>query len=97
MPEQIKKCACGANMVKAEWKNQWVCYRCGQTSPIHSAQTNGDKFRTQIASDEALAEFLSSVVPVLECPRTVWDAVEKGGVTYKDAWFKYLGQPAEEE
>lgn len=31
----MEKCVCGHEMTKAEWKNQWVCHRCGRTKPIN--------------------------------------------------------------
>ena len=30
----MKKCVCGHKMTKHEWKNQWVCHRCGRTKSI---------------------------------------------------------------
>ena len=30
----MKNCICGHEMTKAEWKNQWVCHRCGRTKSI---------------------------------------------------------------
>lgn len=36
--EQHKKCVCGYPMTAAEWKNQWVCHRCGRTKPLHEIQ-----------------------------------------------------------
>lgn len=31
----MKKCVCGHEMTKAEWKNQYVCHRCGRTKLIY--------------------------------------------------------------
>lgn len=30
----MKKCVCGNEMTAHEWKNQWVCHRCGRTKFI---------------------------------------------------------------
>jgi hypothetical protein len=30
----MKKCICGTQMTCHEYKNQWVCHRCGRTRPI---------------------------------------------------------------
>lgn len=52
----MKKCVCGEEMTPAEWKNQWVCHRCGRTKPMRTTVTNADRIR--VMSDEELAEFL---------------------------------------
>lgn len=52
----MKKCVCGEEMTPAEWKNQWVCHRCGRTKPMRTTVTNADRIRSM--SDEELAEFL---------------------------------------
>lgn len=33
--KESKKCVCGHPMTVAEWKNQWVCHRCGRTRSLH--------------------------------------------------------------
>lgn len=30
----MKKCICKNEMTAHEYKNQWVCHRCGRTEPI---------------------------------------------------------------
>ena len=37
--DQKKTCVCGHPMTAAEWKNQWVCHRCGRTKPLHKTTT----------------------------------------------------------
>ena len=55
MDEQ-KTCVCGHPMTAHEWKNQWVCHRCGRTKPLKKWETNADRIRAM--SDEELAEYL---------------------------------------
>ena len=52
--------------------------------------SRGDVFRT--SSDEELAEFLSVVMGIMDCPRRVWD-LNEGGLSYQDAWLKWLQEP----
>lgn len=52
----MKKCVCGEEMTPAEWKNQWVCHRCGRTKPMRTTVTNADRIRAM--SDEELAKLL---------------------------------------
>lgn len=52
----MKKCVCGREMTRHDWKNQWVCHRCGRTKPIEVFTTNADRIRAM--SDEELAEWL---------------------------------------
>ena len=52
--------------------------------------SHGDAFRT--SSDEELAEFLSVVMGIMDCPRRVWD-LNEGGLSYQDAWLKWLQEP----
>lgn len=33
-----KKCVCGNLMTAVEWKNQWVCLRCGRTKLLHEIE-----------------------------------------------------------
>lgn len=33
-----KACICGGYMIAAEWKNQWVCHRCGRTKPLREIE-----------------------------------------------------------
>ena len=54
--------------------------------------SRGDVFRT--SSDEELAEFLSVVMGIMDCPRRVWD-LNEGGLSYQDAWLKWLQEPCE--
>lgn len=29
-----KKCVCGHEMTRHDWKHEWVCHRCGRKKPI---------------------------------------------------------------
>ena len=29
-----KKCVCGNEMTREDWKHEWVCHRCGRKRPI---------------------------------------------------------------
>ena len=51
----MMKCGCGNEMTKAEWKNQWVCKKCGRTKQLFK-ETNADRIRAM--SDEELSKFL---------------------------------------
>ena len=57
-----------------------------------ATMSRGDVFRT--SSDEELAEFLSVVMGIMDCPRRVWD-LNEGGLSYQDAWLKWLQEPCE--
>ena len=57
-----------------------------------ASMSRGDVFRT--SSDEELAEFLSVVMGIMDCPRRVWD-LNEGGLSYQDAWLKWLQEPCE--
>ncbi len=59
---------------------------CDYCVPI----SHGDAFRT--SSDEELAKFLFSVVSVMDCPERVW-FLYNGGLSYQDAWMKWLQEP----
>ena len=61
---------------------------CDYCAPM----SRGDVFRT--SSDEELAEFLSLVMGIMDCPRRVWD-LNKAGLSYEDAWVKWLQEPCE--
>ena len=61
---------------------------CDYCAPM----SHGDAFRTN--SDEDLARFLSSVVNIIECPERVW-VLYNYGLSYKDAWLKWLQEPCE--
>lgn len=61
---------------------------CGHCVPM----SRGDVFRT--SSDKELANFLSSVVNVINCPERVW-VLYNYGLSYKDAWLKWLREPCE--
>jgi hypothetical protein len=52
-------------MTRHDWKNQWVCHRCGRTKPIKEYATNADRIRAM--SDEELAEFLCGVYDEENC------------------------------
>lgn len=61
---------------------------CDYCAPM----SHGDTFRA--SSNEDLARFLSSAVSVMDCPRRVWD-LNEGGLSYQDAWMKWLQEPCE--
>ena len=61
---------------------------CNYCTPM----SHGDAFRT--SSNEELARFLSSVVNIIECPERVW-VLYNYGLSYKDAWLKWLQEPCE--
>ena len=61
---------------------------CGYCAPM----SRGDVLRT--SSDKELANFLSSVVNVINCPERVW-VLHNYGLSYKDAWMKWLQEPYE--
>ena len=63
-----------------------------------ATMSHGDAFRA--SSNEELAEFLSSVVSIMDCPKQVWDLYDSGFSdsgfsSYKDAWLKWLQEPYE--
>ena len=61
---------------------------CDYCAPM----SHGDAFRT--SSNEELAKFLSSTVSLMDCPRRVW-ALYNYGLSYEDAWLKWLQEPYE--
>lgn len=79
-------CCCNSGCLRYKT----ICYPelCGCTVPM----SHGDAFRT--SSDEELANFLSSVVNIIECPKRVW-VLYNYGLSYKDAWLKWLQEPCE--
>ena len=92
----MKKCVCGEEMTPAEWKNQWVCHRCGRTKPMCTTVTNADRIRAM--SDEELAGFLmelmghaqcfaEGIFPYHPCPQNY---------NCKQCGIEWLQQPAEE-
>ena len=70
------------------FKNTCDPENCNYCAPM----SRGDVFRT--SSDEELAEFLSVVMGIMDCPRRVWD-LNEGGLSYQDAWLKWLEEPCE--
>lgn len=95
---------CGA-VLRSE-STGWICPICQTFVDIHGGvhlhkeepfvppMTNGNRFRAK--TDEDLAEFLSMFVGILDCPRSVWDDVDRG-MRYVDAWLKWLQQPVNEK
>ena len=79
-------CCCNSGCLRYKT----TCYPelCGCVVPT----SHGDAFRAQ--SDEELAEFLSSVVSPMDCPKRVWDLYDSI-LSYKDAWLKWLEEPCE--
>ena len=89
----MKKCVCGEEMTPAEWKNQWVCHRCGRTKPMRTTVTNADRIRSM--SDEELNELFHEIYNA-----GAEDAVayEWGQRTNSFEWTtEWLQQPAGEE
>ena len=70
------------------FKNTCGPENCNYCAPM----SRGDVFRT--SSDEELAEFLSVVMGIMDCPRRVWN-LNEGGLSYQDAWLKWLQEPCE--
>jgi hypothetical protein len=52
----MKKCVCGHEMTRHDWKHQWVCHRCGRTQHIKETMTNAERIRSM--GNEELARFL---------------------------------------
>lgn len=61
----MKKCVCGNEMTRHDWKNQWVCHRCGRTKPIKETMTNAERIRSM--DNEDLARFLLMEVANNKC------------------------------
>ena len=87
----MKKCVCGEEMTPAEWKNQWVCHRCGRTKPMRTTVTNADRIRAM--SDEELVEFIKNIkVRAVFCK-----AVKDNDAFEELCSAEWLQQPAEED
>lgn len=65
-----KKCVCGNLMTAAEWKNQWVCHRCGRTKPLCKIEITqrvkyaGDVYEALLElgwDEDTAASFLDSI------------------------------------
>ena len=66
------ECVCKHEMARHDWKNQWVCHRCGRTKPIAQTQTNADRIRAM--NDEELAKILNAFTAYFEeCNRSLTD------------------------
>lgn len=87
------ECVCRHEMTRHDWKNQWVCHRCGRTKPIEQTQTNADRIRAM--SDEELAEFLSTPCECFVSPEED-GYIECGNDLCKKRLLEWLKQPAEE-
>lgn len=68
--EKQKKCVCGHPMTAAEWKNQWVCHRCGRTKILHEPEFEhrikyaGDVYKALLDlgwDGDTAASFLDSI------------------------------------
>ena len=68
--DQQKKCVCGHPMTAAEWKNQWVCHRCGRTKVLHEPEFEhrikyaGDVYKALSElgwDDDTAASFLDNI------------------------------------
>ena len=77
-------CCCNSGTFR--FKDSCDPENCNYCAPM----SRGDVFRT--SSDEELAEFLSVVMGIMDCPRRVWD-LNEGGLSYQDAWLKWLQEP----
>ena len=79
-------CCCNSGTFR--FKDTCDPENCNYCAPM----SRGDVFKT--SSDEELAEFLSVVMGIMDCPRRVWD-LNEGGLSYQDAWLKWLQEPCE--
>lgn len=79
----MKKCVCGHEMTKAEWKNQWVCHRCGRTKPINVS--NAEYLRSM--ANEEMAEWLVYKVKCTGC--NAEDCDEEFCVNLMKEWIEY--------
>ena len=61
---------------------------CDYCAPM----SHGDAFRASL--DEELANFLFSVVSIMDCPKRVWDLYNYG-LSYENAWLKWLQELCE--
>ena len=78
-------CVCGHEMTRTEWKNQFVCHRCGRTKPIIENYTNAE-FMIKLLVEENAEAFLDFMGELLG-----------DGIPTAD-WFKWwLEQPVENE
>lgn len=96
----MKNCVCGHEMTAHDWKNQWVCHRCGRTRPLKVGVTNADRIRAM--SDEELAELLYGIDGRYchndpECGKLL--DLDEGipEEKCKDCVLRWLQQPAEGE
>ena len=85
-------CCCNSGTFR--FKDTCDPENCDYCAPI----SHGDTFRA--SSDEELAEFLSSVVSIIDCPKQVWDLYDSGFSdsgfsSYQDAWLEWLQEPCE--
>ena len=58
-------CVCGREMTRHDWKNQFVCHRCGRTRPIKDRWTNAELLGHLLRSNEA-EELLDVLAEVFE-------------------------------
>ena len=79
-------CCCNSGTFR--FKDTCDPENCNYRAPM----SYGDAFRT--SPNEELAEFLSSVVSPMDCPKRVWN-LNVGGLSYQDAWLKWLQEPCE--
>lgn len=57
--------------------------------------TNADRFRTQVQTDEGLAQLFADYVPSQAMPKEVREIWQSGPqVTKVEAWLRWLQQPA---
>ena len=98
----MKKCVCGEEMTPAEWKNQWVCHRCGRTKPMRTTVTNADRIRAM--SDEEIAEYVChnsfNTLCDIICGgegNAIATLKKAGGWAGKEIVMKWLQQPAEDD
>ena len=46
-------CVCNHEMTKHEYKNKWVCHRCGRSKPIVIQLTNREKMIELLEENDA--------------------------------------------
>lgn len=89
---ESKTCVCGHPMTAHEWKNQWVCHRCGRTKPIEEVMTNADRIRAM--TDEELKDLLWDAYNAGSNDAEAWHFGE--GHRFSFEWdLDWLQQPAE--
>lgn len=89
----MKKCVCGHEMTRHNWKHQWVCHRCGRTKVIDTPQTNADRI---CANKHELATTLHAV-KLGYAPWCDYHCENEGENGCDNCILNWLQQPAEVE